>query len=250
MLKTLESPWTARRSNLSILKEISPEYSLEGLMLKLLYFDHLIWRIDSLEKTLMLGKIEGGRRKIPRDWSGWMASPTRWAWVWASSGSWWWTVKPGVLQSMGLQKVRHDWATELNRLNPNLPISPLPLLPIHLISISVSLLWCFSMWIYQLLSLHYGQINYHPASVWEISSSEKRTRLCHLFSTTRLGFQQVSVICFLIGPITLIPLLKYSVPLLKSVVKSFTKQKMPGTLLPDILLRVKNKEANRDVEGG
>ena len=56
-------PWTARRSNQSILKEISPEYSLEGLMLKLQYFGHLMRRTDSLEKTLMLGKIEGGRRR-------------------------------------------------------------------------------------------------------------------------------------------------------------------------------------------
>ena len=55
-------PWTARRSNQSILKEISPEYSLEGLMLKLQYFGHLMQRTDSLEKTLMLGKIEGRRR--------------------------------------------------------------------------------------------------------------------------------------------------------------------------------------------
>ena len=59
--KTLESPLTARRPNQSILKEISPEYSLEGLMLKLQYFGHLMRRTDSLEKTLMLGKIEGGR---------------------------------------------------------------------------------------------------------------------------------------------------------------------------------------------
>ena len=57
----LRVPWTARRSNQSILKEISPEYSLEGLMLKLQYFGHLMRRTDSLEKTLMLGKIEGGR---------------------------------------------------------------------------------------------------------------------------------------------------------------------------------------------
>ena len=61
--KTLESPWTARRSNQSVLKEISPEYSLEGLRLKLQYFGHLMQRTDSLEKTLMLGKIEGGRRR-------------------------------------------------------------------------------------------------------------------------------------------------------------------------------------------
>ena len=63
--RLLRVPWTARRSNQSILKEISPEYSLEGLMLKLKlhYFDHLMWRTDSLQKTLMLGKIEGGRRR-------------------------------------------------------------------------------------------------------------------------------------------------------------------------------------------
>ena len=63
--ETLESPWIARRSNQSILKEVSPEYSLEGLMLKLKlhYFGHLMCRIDSFEKTLMLGKTEGGRRR-------------------------------------------------------------------------------------------------------------------------------------------------------------------------------------------
>ena len=87
-----------------VLKEISPEYSLEGLMLKLKlqYFGHLMQRTDSLEMTLMLGKIEG-RRRDDRRWDGWMASLTRWTWVWASSGSWWWTGKPGVWQSMGLQ---------------------------------------------------------------------------------------------------------------------------------------------------
>ena len=61
--RRLENPWTAKRSNQSILKEISPEYSLEGLMLKLQYFGYLMQRTDSLEKTLMLGKIEGGRRR-------------------------------------------------------------------------------------------------------------------------------------------------------------------------------------------
>ena len=78
--KDLRVPWTARRSNQSILKEISPEYSLEGLILKLKlqYFGHLM-RIDSLEKTLMLGKIEGRRRREGdnRGWDGWMASPTQ-----------------------------------------------------------------------------------------------------------------------------------------------------------------------------
>ena len=95
--RLLEVPWTARRSNQSILKEISPEYSLEGVMLKLKlqYFGHLMRRTDSFGKTLMLGKTEGRRRRGDRGWDGWMASPTQWTWVWESSGSWWWTGKPG-----------------------------------------------------------------------------------------------------------------------------------------------------------
>ena len=115
-IRPLRVPWTARRSNQSILKEINPEYSLKGLMLKLKlqYFGQLMQRTDSLEKTLMLGKIEGRRRWDNRGWDGWMASQTQWTWVWTGSGSWWWTGKPGVLQSMGLQRVWYDWATELN----------------------------------------------------------------------------------------------------------------------------------------
>ena len=85
----LRVPWTARRPNQSILKEISPEYSLEGLMLKLKlqYFGHLMWKADSFEKTLMLGKIDGGEGNDDRGWDGWMATPTLCTWVWASSGS-------------------------------------------------------------------------------------------------------------------------------------------------------------------
>ena len=82
------------------------EYSLEGLMLKLKlqYFGNLMWRTDSLEKSLMLGKIEGRRRREHRGWDAWMASPTRWTWVWRSSRIWWWTGKPrGLLQSIGSQ---------------------------------------------------------------------------------------------------------------------------------------------------
>ena len=114
--KLLRVAWTARRSNQSILKEISPEYSLEGWMLKLKlqYFGHLMRRTDSLEKILMLGKIEGRKRRDNRGWDGWMASLTWWTWVWVSSGSWWRTWKPGVLQSMGPQRLRHDWVIELN----------------------------------------------------------------------------------------------------------------------------------------
>ena len=114
--RLLRVPWTARRSNQSILKDISPACSLEGLMLKLKlqYFDHLMRRTDSFEKTLMLGKIEGERK---RGWHRmkWLNGiTTQWTWVWVNSGSWWWTGRPGVLQSMGLQRVGHDWATELN----------------------------------------------------------------------------------------------------------------------------------------
>ena len=92
----LRVPWTARRSNQSILKEISPEYSLEGLMLKLKvqYYDHLMWRTDSLEKTLMLGKIEGGRRRGQQRmrWlDGITDSMDLCPFVQVNSGSWWWT---------------------------------------------------------------------------------------------------------------------------------------------------------------
>ena len=103
--------WTAKRSNQSILKEINPEYSLEGLMLKLQYFGHLMWRTDSLEKTHMLGKIEGQRRRGCQRMRWLDGSLTQWTWVWAGSRSWWWTGKPGMLPSMGSQRVRHNWAT-------------------------------------------------------------------------------------------------------------------------------------------
>jgi len=70
-------------------------------------------RVDSLEKALMLGGIGGRRRRDDRGWDGWMASLTRWTWVWINSGSWWWTGRPGVLWFMGSQRVGHDWATDL-----------------------------------------------------------------------------------------------------------------------------------------
>ena len=73
-----------------------------------------MWRTDSFEKTLMLGKIDGRRRRGHRGWDGWMTSQTQWTWVWLDSGSWWWTGRPGMLQLMGSQRVGHNWATELN----------------------------------------------------------------------------------------------------------------------------------------
>ena len=114
--RLLRVPWTSRRSNQSILKEISPEISLEGMMLKLKFqhFGHLMRRVDSLEKTLMLGGIGDRRRRGRQRWDGWMASPTWWTWVWVNSGSWWWTGRSGVLWFMGSQRVGHDWVAELN----------------------------------------------------------------------------------------------------------------------------------------
>ena len=115
--RLLRVPWTARRSNQSILKEISPEYSLEGLMLKLKlqFFGHLMQRDDSLGKTLMLGKIQGRRlrgRQRTRRLDGYEFEWAQWIWVWVSSRRWWWTGKPRVLLFMGSQRVRHDWVTE------------------------------------------------------------------------------------------------------------------------------------------
>ena len=109
--RILRTPWTAWRSHQSILKEISPEYSLEGLMLKLKlqYFGHLMRRTDSLEKTLMLGKIE---EKGTTGWDGWLASLTQWTWVWVSSElvmdreDWRAAVH-------GVAKAGHDWVIEL-----------------------------------------------------------------------------------------------------------------------------------------
>ena len=125
--RLLKVPWTARRSNRSILREINPEHLLEELMLKLKlqYFDHLIWTADSLEKSLMLGKIEGRRRK----------GHQRRRWLCGITDAmdmnlgklrrWWGTGRPGLLQSMGSQRVGHDWAPEQQQ---QLSQTPCPLL--------------------------------------------------------------------------------------------------------------------------
>ena len=108
----LSIPWIARRSNHSFLKEINPKYLLEGLLLKLKfqYFGQLMWRAYSLEKTLLLGKIEGRRRRM-RGWHDWIASLAQWTWVWANSGRWLRSEKPGVLQLITSQRVGHDLVT-------------------------------------------------------------------------------------------------------------------------------------------
>ena len=71
-----------------------------------------MWRVDSLERTLMLGGLGAGGEGDDRGWDGWMASLTRWTWVWVNSGSWWWTGRPGVMWFMASQRVGHNWATE------------------------------------------------------------------------------------------------------------------------------------------
>ena len=114
--RLLRVPCTARRSNQSILKEISPGCSLEGLMLnlKLQYFGHLTRRVIHWKRPWCWGGIEGRRRRGRQRMRCWMALPTRWTWVWVDFGSWQWTGRPGVLQFMGSKRVRRNWVTELN----------------------------------------------------------------------------------------------------------------------------------------
>ena len=113
--RLLRVPWTARRSNQSILKEISPGCSLEGLILKL-KLQYLATSCEELTHWKRLWCWEGleaGGEGDDRGWDGWVVTPTRWTWVWVNSGSWWQTGRPGVLRFMGSQRVGHDWATEL-----------------------------------------------------------------------------------------------------------------------------------------
>ena len=111
-------PWTVRVSSQSIWKEISPVYSLEALMLKPKLQYLAIWceELTHWKRPWWSEILKVGGEGNDREWDGWMASPTWCTWVWVSSRSWWWTGKPGVLQSMGLQRVRHNWETELNWL--------------------------------------------------------------------------------------------------------------------------------------
>ena len=113
--RLLRVPCTERRSNQSILKEMSPEYSLKGWCWSWNSNTLATWceELTHWKRTWCWERLKAGGEGDDRGWDGWMASPTRWPWVWVSSGSWWWTGKPGVLQSMGSQRVGHDWATEL-----------------------------------------------------------------------------------------------------------------------------------------
>ena len=113
----LRVPWTARRSNQSTLKEISPAYSLKGLMLKLKLQYLATWckGLSHWKSPWCWERLKTRGEGNNRGWDSWMASPTQWTWVWANSGSWWWTGRPGVLQSKGSQSWTQlsNW-TELN----------------------------------------------------------------------------------------------------------------------------------------
>ena len=110
--RLLRVPWTARRSNQSILKEISPEYSLEGLMLKLQYFGPWCKEPTHWKKPWCWERLKARGKGDGKGWDGWMASPTQWTGIWANSGKWWRIRKPEMLQSMGSQRVRYDWVTK------------------------------------------------------------------------------------------------------------------------------------------
>ena len=105
--RLLRVPWTARRSNQSIPKDWCWSWNSSTLA---------TWceELTHLKTPWCWEGLGAGGEGDDRGWDGWMASPTQWTWVWVNSGSWWWTERPGVLQSMGSQKAGHDWATELN----------------------------------------------------------------------------------------------------------------------------------------
>ena len=149
--RLLRVPWTARRLNKSILKEISPEYSLEGLMLKMKhqYFGHLFRRANSLEKIWCWERLKAGGEEDNKWCDGWMASLTQWTWVWASSRRWRRTGKPGVLHSMGSQRVRHDWGAKQQQ----------------------QLQLCVRCWLYSVLEIQ-----------WEISNEKKPPPKKKMFS--------------------------------------------------------------------
>ena len=129
-------PWTARRPNQSILKKISPEYSLEGLILKLnlRYSGHLMWRTDSFERSWCQERLKVGGEGDDRGWDDWMAALTWWTWVWVSSGSWWWTGSLAccspwrckeLTQRLNWTKLNCPWQTAASRGSQRLPVIPL-----------------------------------------------------------------------------------------------------------------------------
>ena len=112
----LRVPWTVRRSNESILKEINPSLHWKDGCWSWSFSTLATWceELTHWKRPWCWERLKAGGEGDDRGWDGWMASWTQWTWVWVSSGSWWWTGKPGMVQSMGSQRVRYEWATELN----------------------------------------------------------------------------------------------------------------------------------------
>ena len=152
-------------------------------------------KIDSLEKTLMLEGIGAGGEGDDRGWDGWMASQTRWTWVWVNSGSWWWTGRPGVLWFMGSQRVRHDWVTELNWTEPlsaagailwekmNKPFGQ-PNTSALIILYCLSYMKLFS-WIFSLILLLNIYLNY----LWHFIAISEPKRFVLFFRSTSVLFR-------------------------------------------------------------
>ena len=178
--------WTTRRSTQSILKEINPEYSLEGLTLKLKlqYFGHRVWRADSLQNTLMLGKTEGRRTRSDRGWDDWMVSLTQWTWVWANSGRHWRTGKPGMLQSMGSQRVRDDLATKCVYTNVNTCLH----VPAHL--------WKSTLCLLFKVARKREKTEVYLNIRWEASSFKKTDQNCkYIYESTSQQFKINLYVC-------------------------------------------------------
>ena len=140
--KTLESPYTARRSIQSILKKINLEYSLARLMLKLKlqYFSHLRQRADSLEKTLRWERLRAGGEGGSRGWDGWMASLTQWTWVWANSRRWWRTREAWRAAVHGVTKIwtwLNDWSTTTIIYRNTIGFFTLTLYPVTLLNLRI-----------------------------------------------------------------------------------------------------------------
>ena len=121
--KTLESSLDCKEIEPVHPKQINPGYSLEGLMMKLNSNTLATWceELTHLKRPWCWERLWAGEKGDNRGWDGWMVSLTQWTWVWLNSESWWWIGRPGMLQFMGLQRVGHDWATELIRKLPRSP---------------------------------------------------------------------------------------------------------------------------------